>query len=102
MKGLGRRSSLRRHPDRREDQECRTTCTRLTALLVGLLGIFALAGCAAPQTTTVDDLAATKSEGKAAGRPAPPIAPRIVHARAPLQCVPYARRHVNISLRGEA
>jgi hypothetical protein len=86
----------------------------MTALLVGLLGAFAITGCAGPETPadtpsnsaapheTATAPAARPSGRQAAALPAPIVAPRIVHARAPLQCVPYARRHVNISLRGEA
>ncbi|MDA0786569.1 MAG: CHAP domain-containing protein [Proteobacteria bacterium] len=89
---------------------------RITALLAGLLGTFALAGCAGPETPAhiPSDGAGpqTGNPNKAATDPAAPKsvwqddqprpAPRIVHAGAPLQCVPYARRHVNISLRGAA
>lgn len=98
----------------------------VSVTVTGLLAALALAGCAGPDTppNSPPDTGAGKA---AAAGPAPPTgvakptrksgragapgsparaalytAPRIVHARAPLQCVPYARRHVKISLRGEA
>ena len=117
MKGLGRGPSRRRRPYSGEYRGRRTPCIRVTAVLGALLGILALAGCAgsntpanksainepARQTGTASDPAAPKSawpSGWRDGDPRP--APRIVHAGAALQCVPYARRHVNIALRGEA
>lgn len=80
--------------------------------MTALLGLLALAGCAGPdapgdsagdgfvkqhnaQSSAPNVPAAPKADGQA-------TEPRIVHASAPLQCVPYARRHVNISLRGAA
>jgi hypothetical protein len=94
----------------------------VTALLGGLLAAFTLTGCAGPetptgtkadrQTSTVtrpDDPDSTRQRSDRAGhaharhaRTTRLPAPRIVHARGRLQCVPFARRHVNISLRGHA
>lgn len=99
---------------------------RVTVLLAGLLAAPALMGCTGPETpadaaqntrangpaadghtpqTRTGSAATPKSGRQAAGRARGgyrlPV-PRIVHAGAPLECVPFARRHVNISLRGAA
>lgn len=87
-------------------------------LLGSLLAAITLSGCAGRQTP-----AGTKTDGQTSAvtdqtdaRSARPSTdrdgqahaeialpkPRIVRARARLQCVPFARRHVNISLRGHA
>jgi len=86
---------------------------RATVLLSGLLAAFALAGCSGPGTPADTSLIGTSTTdgtapqsgnapGATASHPAAHPAPRMVHAGAPLQCVPFARRHVNISLRGDA
>lgn len=93
-----------------------------------LLGALALAGCAGPDvpadrpadgpaaqngapTSTPGDPAAPnsgwqspgQSTGQSTGRDGSRLpAPRIVNASRRLQCVPYARRHVKIALRGAA
>lgn len=93
---------------------------RLTMTAAGLLAALMLAGCTGPDTpanntpdSTPESQAASASSKGAApqtgaqrGLHVPKFTnrttPRIVHASAPLECVPYARRHVNISLRGTA
>lgn len=82
-------------------------------LLGGLLTALALTGCAGPESpgeprtdtvaapaTPETDPQSTKRGGDAQSAALPK--PRIVRARGRLQCVPFARRHVNISLRGHA
>jgi len=99
---------------------------RMAAFLGCLLGV--LAGCASPEApsntqsdrSVGDKSAANRSAGSrsttagpatqndARNEPQsrtgndPAITPRIVRASRKLQCVPYARRHVDIALRGEA
>jgi surface antigen len=92
--------------------------------MAALLGALALAGCAGPdapgglpgdgsvrqdgarigaQTGTQNGTGTDPAAPKTIWRDGdPPPAPRIVHASKKLQCVPYARRHVKIALRGEA
>ena len=69
-----------------------------------LLGLFALAGCTAPGNPPVYSGGPGIGAVDPAARDAGPqsIGPRIVLASHPLECVPYARRHVAISLRGDA
>lgn len=89
---------------------------RMAAFLGCLLG--ALAGCAGPETPSdaqndrpAGDNSATAgpaTQNNAPNKPQsltgndPAVTPRIVRASRKLQCVPYARRHVDIALRGEA
>ncbi len=81
--------------------------------MTALLGALALAGCAGTDAPAVPPVAA-RTGAPSTGVPGPDApgglwrggqphpAPRIVTARTPLECVAYARRHVNISLRGAA
>ena len=69
-----------------------------------LLGLFTLSGC-----STLDrPPGPTSGDRSAVGDPAAPAAgrqtsrPRIVLASRPLECVSYARQHVDISLQGDA
>lgn len=93
---------------------------RLTMTAAGLLAALILAGCAGPDTpeNAADSAPDSSQSASASNKGAAPqtgtqpglrvpksttrTTPRIVHAKAPLECVPYARRHVNISLRGTA
>ena len=89
------------------------------ALFGALLGALALAGCGGTEISADGSATAAPHSGAHAGArstgvPGPDApgglwrggqphpAPRMVTARAPLQCVPFARRHVKISLRGDA
>jgi len=89
---------------------------RVAAFLGCLLGV--LAGCAGPENPSITQSYRSADDKSATAGPAtqndarngpqnrtgsdPAITPRIVRASRKLQCVPYARRHVDIALRGEA
>ena len=69
-----------------------------------LLSVLALAGCSTPDGFPAQPPGKTSPVADPAGPKSAPQTnrPRIVMASRPLDCVPYARRHVDISLRGDA